>query len=195
MRLSPAGTARNRQGECDRRSPSPSGRITLDTRVIIANFSARYAEMITRVSLAMYRTVRRCSLTVGDRADRHHAHWQRGLSSSLSRRDYAITPGGHVPRSWLRPARRRPAAGGRAGDADRVPARPAADAAAEVRRAGCRAAGPPGRGTVHDVPAGPGPAPGRGGTRLVPPPVRRARRTQAVPDRGRSRRRLQRGGR
>src|SRR5712664_2195052 len=111
MRLSPAGTARNRQGECDRRSPSPSGRITLDTRVIIANFSARYAEMITRVSLAIYRTVRLCSLTVGDRADRHHAHWQRGLSSSLSRRDYAITPGGHVPRSWLRPARRRPAAG------------------------------------------------------------------------------------
>src|SRR5438445_13796837 len=81
--------------------------------------------MITRVSLAMYRTVRLCSLTVGDRADRHHAHWQRGLSSSLSRRDYAITPGGHVPRSWLRPARRRPAAGGRAGDTDRVPARPA----------------------------------------------------------------------
>ena len=35
----------------DRRSPSPSGRITLDTRVIIANFSARYAEIITRVSL------------------------------------------------------------------------------------------------------------------------------------------------
>src|SRR5437762_11423780 len=51
------------------------------------------------------------------------------------------------------------------------------------------------RGTVHDVAARPGPAHGRGGTRLVPPPVRRGRRAEALPDRGRSRRRLQRGGR
>ena len=36
---------------------------------------------------------------------------QRGLSSSLIRRDYATTPGGPVPRSRLGPARRRPAAG------------------------------------------------------------------------------------
>ncbi len=36
------------QGPC---SQDPSGRITLDTRVIIADFSSWYAEMITRVSL------------------------------------------------------------------------------------------------------------------------------------------------
>jgi hypothetical protein len=35
----------------DRRSPSPSGRITPDTRVILADLSNEYAEMITRVSL------------------------------------------------------------------------------------------------------------------------------------------------
>jgi hypothetical protein len=119
------------------------------------------------------------------RPERHHAHWQRGLSSSLGRLDYPATPGRHVPRSWLRPARRRPAAGGRADNAQRVPARPAADAAAEVRRARRRATGPPWRGTVHDVTARPGPACGRGGTRLVPPPIRRARPTQALPERGR----------
>ena len=73
---------------------------------------------------------------------------------SLGRRDHAAAPGGPVPRSCFGPARRRLPAGRRAGDAERVPALPAADAGAEVRWAGRRAAGPPFCGAVHDVPLG-----------------------------------------
>jgi hypothetical protein len=43
----------NRRYTGDRRSPKPSGRITQDTRVILARVSIRYAEMITRVSADM----------------------------------------------------------------------------------------------------------------------------------------------
>ena len=47
----PFSPALNERYAGDRRSPSPPGRIPLDTRVIIAHFPARYAEMITVVSL------------------------------------------------------------------------------------------------------------------------------------------------
>ena len=84
---------------------------------------------------------------------------------SLGRRDHAAAPGGPVPRSCFGPARRRLPAGRRAGDAERVPALPAADTAGEVRWARRRAAGPAFSGAVPDVAAWPGPAHGRGGTR------------------------------
>jgi hypothetical protein len=45
------GAANIRRYTGDRRSPKPFGRITQDTRVILARFSIRYAEMITRVSV------------------------------------------------------------------------------------------------------------------------------------------------
>ncbi len=45
--------ANSRRYTGDRRSLNPPGRITPDTRVIIASFSVWYAEMITRVSLDM----------------------------------------------------------------------------------------------------------------------------------------------
>jgi hypothetical protein len=59
-----------------------------------------------------------------------------------------------------------------------------AGAGTEVRRPRCGAAGPALGAALHHVPARPGPAYGRGGTRLVRLPFGRACGTQALPGRG-----------
>jgi len=50
----------------DRRSPKPFGRITQDTRVILASFSIRYVEMITRVSVDRAPLVALCGGQLAD---------------------------------------------------------------------------------------------------------------------------------
>src|SRR5690349_17531633 len=66
----------------DRRSPKPFGRITQDTRVILASFSIRYAEMITRVSV--------------DRRDMANV---LGLVVAAAKQAICAQPPAHAPRS------------------------------------------------------------------------------------------------
>jgi hypothetical protein len=58
--------APNRRYTGDRRSPSPAGRITSDARVILAVPPGGYAEMITRVSLALVAVAVARDVTDGD---------------------------------------------------------------------------------------------------------------------------------